>query len=169
MAWPTRIALGLAVCVTIVVTTHAQEPRKEEKAKVEKAKVEFRWLASKPAKGITEEKGIQTTCGPELLYPHLKPALTNADVDGTILKQHDFSQSGLGKELYTVDFQLSEAARKKLLTEAGDQPVMQLATFVDGKYWGTGIFRKADAAKFTPTAGFISSKTEAERIVEACK
>ncbi len=59
--------------------------------------------------------------------------------------------------------------RKKLVAEAGKEPLMMLAIFVDGKYWGTGAFRQAEAEKFTPSAGFLNSKAEAERIVEACK
>jgi hypothetical protein len=133
-----------------------------------KAKVEFRWLSDKPVKGLTEEKGFQTSCYPDLSYPYAKPVLTNADVAGAVLKTHDFTKNGLGVQ-HSVDFQLKDAALKTLVAEAGDRPSMHLAIFVDGKYWGTGHFQKAEAAKFTPFAGFIPSKAEAERIVEACK
>jgi len=163
MARCARAALWLVACSVVVTSTLRGEPPAQPKAKVE-----FRWLAAKPVKGVTEEKGIQTTCGPELMYPYTKPVLTNADVAGTTLTKHDFSKSGLG-ELYTVEFRLTDAARATLVKEAGDQPTMELAVFVDGRYSGAWYFRKVEAARFTPLAGFMRSKAEAERIVEACK
>jgi hypothetical protein len=42
-----------------------------------------------------------------------------------------------------------------------------LTVLVDGKSWGMRVYRKADAAKFLPQAGFLSSKSEAERIVKS--
>lgn len=45
----------------------------------------------------------------------------------------------------------------------------ELATFVDGKYWGTAIYRPSRLTDFIPQAGFINSQAEAERIVAAFK
>ena len=161
MTWCLRVALWAAAC-SVVAPASADEP-------AGKARLQFRWLAEKPVKGLTEEKGIQTSCGPDLLYPHLKPVLTGADVAEATLKQHDFSKSGLTGEHYSVNFRLSDAARKKLVDEAGDRASMLLAIFVDGRYWGTGHFQKARADRFTPSAGFFSSRAEAERAVEAAR
>lgn len=134
-----------------------------------KAKVEFKWLENRPIKGVTEEKGFQTTCGPELSYAHKAAVLTNKDVAGTTLHHHDLSRSGLSAENYMVEFHLTDEARRKLVAEAGDAKYRELAVFVDGNYWGARFFRKADADKFVPGAGLFPSKAEAERVVEACK
>lgn len=143
-------------------TGHGQAPPANPKAKIE-----FRWLADEPIKGVTEEKGIRTSCYPELSYPYIKPILTTVDVESTDLHQVDFS--GMGKPQYSVTLKLTEAARKKLATEAGDRPVMVLATYVDGRYAGAGFLRKGESASFAPSAGFFPDKADADRIIEACK
>jgi hypothetical protein len=148
--------------IAVTPALRAESPAKP------KAKVEFRWLAAKPVKGVTDEKGLRWGEGPELLYPHLKPVVTNADVAGAVLKELDLSGNGLGVQ-YQVEIRLSGAARKKLSGEAGDRPSMLLAAFIDGQYWGTMHFQKAEAANFTPFVGFFASKAEAERVVEAFK
>ena len=153
---------SISLCTTMTV---AQD---KEKAPA-KAKIEFRWLLFKAEKGVTEEKGLQTTCGPELMYAKLKPVLTNADVAGTTLKHHDLSKNGLGKDQYSVTFDLTKDARKTLVKDLGEAVDGQLAIFVDGKYWGTGYFKSADAESFKPFAGLMTSKAEAERMVDACK
>ncbi len=67
----TRLILGLVAGVVGVSSAVAQPADKPPA----KAVVEFRWLEHSPDKALTEDKGIQTTCGPELMYPHKKPAL----------------------------------------------------------------------------------------------
>lgn len=162
MAFSVKGALWLVAAMFMVASnTQAEPPVKP------KAKIEFRWLSAKPIDGVTDEKGIRTTCGPELMYPYAKPVLTHADVAGTFLKKHDFTGSGLGEQ-YSVEFRLTGAGLNKLVNEAGDR-ALELAVFVDGRYWGATCFRKAETNKFTPMAGFMASKVEAERIVEACK
>lgn len=133
-----------------------------------KAKVEFRWLEDRAIKDLTDDKGFQTTCGPELSYPHKKPVLTNADVAEATLKNHG-SIMGLSGDHYTITFRLTDSAKKKLMKESGDAAYRELAVFADGKYWGTAVFRKAEVDRFEPFAGFINSKAEAERIVAACR
>ena len=160
MAWRSN-AVSWMGCLLVIATAVGQQPAAAPK-------VEFRWLAEKPIKGVTEENGIRTTCWPDLAYPHLKPVLTNTAVAGAVLKTYDFSTNGLSVR-YMVEFQLTEAARKTLVAEAGNRETVELATFVDGQYWGTAYFRKAEVTKFTPSAGFISLKAEADRIVEAFK
>jgi hypothetical protein len=161
MAWRSTV-LSWMVCLFVTAAV-GQEP-----AVAPKATVEFRWLAGKPIQGVTEEKGIRTTCWPALSYPHVKPVLTNTAVAGAVLKTYKFSTNDLSVR-YMVEFQLTEAARKTLVAEAGTRATVELATFVDGQYWGTAYFRKAEVATFTPSAGLISSKAEADRIVEAFK
>jgi hypothetical protein len=160
----TRLILGLVAGVVGVSSAVAQPADKPPA----KAVVEFRWLEHSPDKALTEDKGIQTTCGPELMYPHKKPVLTNADVAAAEAKNHG-QVMGLRGDHYTVTFKLSDAAKKTLAASAGDATVKELATFVDGKYWGTAIYRPGKTADFIPQAGFITSKAEAERIVAAVK
>lgn len=157
------IAFALAVCLPCVALSADREPPAEPKAKIE-----FRWLSATPAADLTEKEGIQTSCGPELMYPHLRPVLTHADVAAALCKEHDFTASGLGV-LYTVEFRFTDKAREKLVRDSGDRPTRELAVFVDGAYSGAWYFRQAEAGEFKPLAGFISSKSQAERIVAACK
>lgn len=133
-----------------------------------KVKVEFRWLEDRPMKDLTDAKGFQTTCGPELSYAHKKPVLSNIDVAEATIKNHG-SIMGLSGDHFTITFRLTDSAKKKLIKESGDAAHRELAVFADGKYWGTAIFRKGEANQFEPFAGFINSKAEAERIVAACR
>lgn len=157
MSRPLQIAWSLTVCLAAVAVARAQEPA------APKPKVEFRWLAATPAKGVTEEKGIQTTCGPELLYPHLRPVLDAADVAGAASREYDLGNLGVQ---HLVEFRLTDAARAKLVKAAGDRPLMELAVFVDGRYRSAWYFRKAEAASFAPVAGSFT-KAEAGRVVAA--
>ena len=106
-------------------------------------------------------------CGPVLAYPHQKPVLTNADIARVSLELVDLSSSGLAKNNYMLTFHLTDEAKKKLAGACGDEPERMLTILVDGKSWGMRVYRKADAAKFFPQAGFLSSKSEAERIVRS--
>lgn len=164
MTWSTQLVL----CATAGLFAVPLPPEKPVAGPV-KAKIEFRWLEGKAVKGLTQDQGIQTTCGDERSYPHLVPVLTNTDLAGATMTHHDFSANGLSNNLYMIQFRLTDAARKKLVEACGEAPGKELAVFVDGRYWGTSNFRKADAARFSPHAGFISSLAEAERIVDAVK
>lgn len=135
MAWLTRIGVLLA-CSTGVATVSAQEPPARPEAKA-KPKVEFRWLESGPAKGLTEEKGVRTTCGPGLAYPHLKPVLTVKDVAGTRITSFVINGFGGPRESFTVHFQLTKEARKALVEACGGERRKELDVFVDGKYVST--------------------------------
>ncbi len=157
-----RVAVAFVVVASAVV---AQQPADKPPAK---AVVEFRWLENSPDKILTEKEGIRTTCGSELMYPHKKPVLTNADVFWAEAKNHG-QVMGLKGDHYMITFRLTNAAQLTLAASAGDVKVKELAVFVDGKYWGTSIYRPGKAADHVPHAGFISSKAEAERIVAAFK
>lgn len=159
MAFRRRTTLWIAVCFVVASPILRGDP--PAKPKVD---VEFRWLAAKPVKGVTWEKGIETTCGPDLLYPHTKPTLTNADIAGADLVVVDFTRNGLGV-MYMIDFRLTDKAREKLVKEAGNRSSAELAVFIDGSYRGAWYFQKAQADKFKPSAGFFYSKESAERIV----
>lgn len=161
----TRYAL-FAACVALALPrAGAQDPKAKEK---DRATVEIKWLAAKPVKGVTQEKGIQTTCGPELLYPHLEPVLTNADLASATFKEHDFTKNGLSV-VYTVEYTVKADARKKIVAGLGDAKVGQLAIFVDGRYWGTGIVRAGQIDEYKPFAGMMNSRAEAERAAGALK
>lgn len=160
MTWCTRMALGLAVIVPAAFA-RVGPPNP-------KAKIEFRWLEGRAVKGLTETKGIQTTCGDARSYPHLQAILTNADLASARFTCTDLSAHGLGREMCMVYFDLTAQAKVKLQAAAGPVKLKELAVFVDGRYWGTAIYRPADTARFEPFAGMMS-KTEAMRIVAALK
>jgi hypothetical protein len=163
-----RIALCLAACSAGFLAANAQVPPPREKAPA-RVKVEFRWLEDAPIKGVTEEKGIQTTCGPELSYPHREPVLTNKDIAGVAVKNHDFSRSGLPGDHFMATFTLTADARKKLAEASADGQTRWLATYVDGGYWGTSQVSKTTLGKLDLSAGYISSKELADRIADTFK
>jgi hypothetical protein len=159
MAWYTRMALCLAVIIPAAFARVAPPNPK--------AKIEFRWLEGRHVKGLTENKGFQTTCGDALSYAHLQAILTNADIASARFTCSDLSAHGLGRELCMVYFRLSVQGKVKLQAAAGPAKLKELAVFVDGRYWGTAVYRPAEA-DFEPFAGMMS-KAEAVRIVAACK
>jgi hypothetical protein len=126
--------------------------------------VEFRILARDAVDGVTRQKGIQTSCGGDLAYPHLKPILTHADVASARMKKHFFA----GMRQHTVTFQLTAEAKRKLADACSDAGAGELGVFVEGNYAGSWIFRKAKIGRFAPMAGFLPSEDQAQRIVAAC-
>jgi hypothetical protein len=149
------------IATLLLVPTMASAIGQDKPAKVT---VEFRWLEHNFSKGVTEEKGIQTTCGDELSYPHKVPILTNSDVAVATAKNHG-AVMGLNGDHYLVTFMPTKEAREKLAKEFGERSYRELAVFVDGKYWGTAVYRKPDAATFAPQAGFIKDAALVDRIV----
>jgi hypothetical protein len=132
------------------------------------AKVEFRWLEPYPVKDLTKDKGLRTTCGPELMYPHKVPVLTNKDILAADFETHNVVM-GIAGDHYLISFHLTDGARKKLTAAVGDEPVKELAIFLDGKYWSTAPFQKAKVATYLPQAGYFKSKPDVERIVTSFK
>jgi hypothetical protein len=160
---PAQFVFLLAVCA-IPVSGTADEFAPDRP----KAQVAFRWLEDRPVPEVTWAEGICTTCGEELSYLHKEAILTGRDVARTELREHDFSSAGLPGKMYSVNLHLTPAAREKLAAAAGDGQKW-LAVMVDGAYQGAWVFEKSQSAEFVPTAGFLSSKVEAERIVEGCQ
>ena len=158
---------------SVVLPTGPEEPAKgraDAEVAGGAAKVEFFWLESQPIEGLTQAKGFQISCDPDdLAYAHLKPVLTSRDVAGTKMTNSDFKVNGLPGDHFMINFELTKEAREALIAGCGDLPAKSLAVFADGKYWGLSYFRKAEADKFSPHAGFISSRITAERIVKACQ
>jgi hypothetical protein len=146
-----------------------------------RAQVKLHWVSSKPIEGLTEKKGVPSSCDPDsLVYPHSKPALVLdlRTVSDYTLTKHDFSASGSSPENYTVRLYLTEEARKTLKESCPSDKPQTLTVLIDGKYWGLFRYEKApgdfvpeqaQADTFTPDVGFFSSKVEAERLVNAVK
>src|SRR5262245_31096408 len=132
------LAFWFAASSSLGLATPNQEPAAKPKPN---AKVEFRWLESSPVKDLTEETGLRTTCGPELMYPHKTAVLTNKNIVAAQFDNHG-SVMGLPGDHYLITFHLTEQARKTLGAASGDVPVKELAIFVDGKYWGTAPVRR---------------------------
>jgi hypothetical protein len=51
----------------------------------------------------------------------------------------------------------------------GDAKVGQLAIFVDGRYWGTGIVRAGQVDTYKPYAGMMTNLADADRAADALK
>ena len=160
----TRIAAWLALCFFFVVLqASGQEPSDKPKPKVE-----FRWLESQPIPGVTEEKGIRTSCGDELSYLHKQPILTNMDVAEVRLSKIDVRQDGILQEQFMIHFHLTAEGRQILAATCGKSGDKLLAVVIDGTYRGAPYFLKSrDASNFVPFAGYFSSKPMVERIVAA--
>ena len=170
-----RLAVGLAVCWAGAAAAPGEEPAKP------KAKVELRWVEDRPIDGLTEAKGLQSSCDPDdIVYPHKKPALTltKAEVAEARLTRHDFSGSGLGVNSM-VALHLTQEARDKLAATVEGTQMRSLTVVVDGRFWGVHRYEKDKDAKFVPDqaraetflpdVGFFSSEAEAQRLVDAFK
>jgi hypothetical protein len=165
---------ALAICV-MGSAAFAQEIKVESK----KSNVELRWVEAKQIAGVTEEKGIQTSCDPDsIMYPHKKPALvlTAAEVEHVTLKHFDLSGNGLSSQNYQVTLHLTRAAREKLAASYEGKEMRYLTVLVDGKYWGLRRYEKVDkpgvppvtlAENFSPDVGYFSSKGEALLMMDA--
>ena len=163
MSSRSRIALCLTAYSIAAAVASGQEP-----AAPPKAKIEFRWIEDAPIKDVTEDKGI-TPWENEVMYLHKKPILTAKDVANASLSKIDLTANGLGV-LYSVKLQLTEEARQKLAKEIEKGGGKRLAIIVDGNVRGAPHFPDKSAVNTNiPSAGFLSSKIEADRIVEACK
>jgi hypothetical protein len=129
------------------------------------AKIEFRWLEDRPIAGVTLDRGFPTTCGEERSYAHKTPILTNDDLAWATATNHG-SIMGLPGDHYSIEFRLTEKARRKLLADCPDGSTRTLAVFIDGQYKGTTPYRPAKPSGFAPSAGTFTSKAQVERIVK---
>lgn len=159
------LALPAAAQTTVV---QPMSPPAADKPK-EPAKIEFRWLEEVAIEGVTDAKGIINSCGGEPKFPRLKPVLTNADIASAKATHVEFAMSDIPGENHTIDFEFTKDARAKLVEDLGNDSGRELAVFIDGKYWGTGFFKKSEAATYKQIAGFIPTKAETERILAAVK
>src|SRR5687767_10005953 len=118
MARYARVALVLAACAAGGLVP-AQEKNEKKEPAAPNSRVQFRWMEPKPVEGVTEAKGVQTSCDPDdLSYPHLKPVLTVKDIASATLKYYDLRKSNIGEQ-WDVKFQITEEGRKRLVDEAG--------------------------------------------------
>ena len=159
----TMALLAAKVASCLAAAAVCEEPKPDPKARIA-----FRWLEGRSIKGVTEIKGIQTTCGDELSYPHLQPILTHRDVATARVRRHDLARTGLPSPQFDVVLQLTPQAIQKLADASGNASCRELAVFVDGEYWGTTFFRKSSMNEFVPTAGNSLSRGWAKRVVAAC-
>lgn len=161
MATCTRWCLMFAVCGMSAVSALADEPAQPTPS----VKIEFRWLEPRPIVDVTFQKGIQTTCGDELSYPHQKPILTQADVARAELVESVFT-NGLPSPQYMVLLHLTDDARQKLVKSVANER-RELAVFVNDAYYGTRYLHAADIPDFVPGAGFIATRSTAAGIVDS--
>ena len=164
MAASTRVLFFLAICATTTLPALADEPQE-----LAAAKIAFHWLENAPIAEVTREEGFRTTCGDELSYAHLTPILTNEHVASAVLSEHDFSSAGIRGAQFSVKLHLTPEARQTLIDSLGDAPDGVLAIFVENRYWGAGYFRTESASTFVPMAGYLTSRADAQRIVDACE
>ena len=133
-----------------------------------KAKIEFRWVEDNPIKDVTEENGI-IAWEDDLMYLHKDVILTSKDVSEAILSKNDLTANGIGV-VYSVKLLLTDEAKQKLAMAIEKSGGKRLAVVVDGNIRGATFFKdKATMDANIPSAGFLSSKSEADRIVEATK
>lgn len=155
-----RAGIVMAVAACLAVPTVGQEPAKP------KVTVEFRWIEPQVVKGVTEDKGHPIVCGGKDWYAHLQPVLTSKDIATAELTQLNIANN----DQYAVKFTLTKGAAKKLTEACGDAAGRTLTVYVDGHWYGASYFNKAKPEDlFPPMAGFMSSKTQAEQILEASK
>lgn len=166
MKWCIRVGASLAVCWAVVTAAAAQPPPARPPAK---PKVEFRWLEDKPVKGVTEDKGIRTSCGDELLYPHKELVLTGDDVVKARVTKITFNALSNPQDMSTIHFELTAGAKAKLTAAVGPGGTGLLGVYVDGKYWSLAYFQERMKATFELFAGYFTSSAEVDRITGAFK
>jgi preprotein translocase subunit SecD len=160
------MAKVLPAGVVIALAAWLGAPSAGEEPAKPKVTVEFRWIEPQVVKGVTEDKGHPVVCGGKDWFAHLKPVLTSRDIASAKVTHLNFANN----DQYAVEFTLAMGAAKKLAEACGDEPGRHLTVYVDGHWYGTSYFDKAKPEEFSPPlAGFMLSKTHAERILEASK
>ena len=167
-----RVAAIFAGCVCGLAIATAAEPKEQPKPKVE-----LRWVESFRVDGLTVDRGVG--CPESPIYPHKTPALvlTRKDVAEARLNQHEWLMNDVLVQHYSVTLVLTKEARDRL---AGCCPgkSARVTILVDGRYWGWHHYTTDNDAKvselskaknFNPYIGLMSSKAEAEHVVDAFK
>ena len=169
-----RFAMLVAVCVSAAPIGLADEPKEKSTAKIE-----LRWVERTCVDGVTEKQGIRESCGDNVIYPHKKPALVLGpkDVKEAHLKQFDLRMNDIVVHHYSVCLELTKEARERLAANCPAKTA-RITVVVDGKAWGWAHYTTDNDAKvseeckarsFNPDIGFMSSKDEAQQIVDAFK
>lgn len=171
--------LHLLLMFGLIATPNALGEQRDAAAK---PKIELRWVETKQIPNVTEAEGFQSSCDPDsIVYPHNKPALvlTSKEVKEVQLRNNDLSKNGLSSQNYTISFILTDEARRALAATCEGTKMRLLTVIVDGHPWGIHRYEidpdapfvpaRAQAASFVPEIGFLSSKAEAQRIVDAFK
>lgn len=158
------------LCVVIVAAvakaqdSAPQSPTPQPAAKP--IRVEFYWGESRPVPGLTAEKGIAWNESGGMLYLHKQPILTNSDVTKVDVHKTVFGGNVIPSEQFTIYFQLTREARKRLAETCGPSGDKVLAAFVDGQHGGNPYYLKSrDESSFVPFAGMFSSKAMVDRVV----
>jgi hypothetical protein len=155
-----RAGVLLAVVSCLAAPSSGGEPAKPAVV------VEFRWIEPQVVKGLTENKGAPIVCDGKDWYAHLTPVLTSKDIAAARLTHLHIANA----DQYSVEFTLTDGARKKLAEACGDALGRMLTVYVNGRWYGSSYFDKAKPEKFRPpSAGYMLSKTHAERILQASK
>lgn len=144
-----------------------------------KPKIELRWVESSRVENLTDEKGFPGSCDPkDTLYAHKKPALvlTSAEVAEARVTEHDLTRNGLGI-FYVVTLVLTKDARERLAANCPGKSA-RVTVVVNGRYWGWSHYTTDNEARvsesciaknFNASIGFMTSKSDAESIANACK
>jgi hypothetical protein len=167
-----RVAAIFAACACGAAIGIAAEPKEQPKSKVE-----LRWVESFRVEGLTADRGVGDPDSP--VYPHKTPALvlTRKDVAEARLNQHEWMMNDVVVPHYSVTLILTKEARDRLAASCPGKSA-RVTVAVDGRYWGWHHYTTDNDAKvselckaknFNPYIGLMSSKAEAEHVVDAFK
>ncbi len=160
MHWINRVVVALLSSSAIVALADDALPDKPP------VKVEYFWAESNPVPGVTSPNSRPFGEAGDMIYPHLKPILTNKDIIKAEVHTLEFKNSTQAPLQFQVQFQLTDVARKRLAETCPADGDGLLAAFVDGDHRGTSFYVKSrDEARFAPTWGYTLSKAKIDQIV----
>jgi hypothetical protein len=160
MRWINRIVAWLLTGSAIVASAADPTPAKAP------VKVEYFWAEKNPIEGVTSPNSRPFGEAGDSIHPHLKPILTNQDIVKAEVQTLVFKGSTQAPEQFQVQFQLTDAALKRLAETCPTDVDGLLAAFVDGDHRGTSFYVKSrDESAFAPTWGYTLSKAKIDQIV----
>lgn len=124
-----KVSLYLAACAASLASAQDPAPQPRPRAK---PTIEFRWVESQHTAGLTDAKGIRTSCAPALSFMHSKPALTGDDFARAELRELNHGWSEVG-------FNLTPEAKAKM-DAAREHHGKLLAYVIDGHYKGGIVY-----------------------------